>query len=269
MSLNKDTLELIIDNAAAATALPSTLLPVTALPAGVKIHNLEAYQALRSRFRGALNTTSLRDFAEYTISRKGPAAKGFIDQDNMSCQVFFNLGDDAAPGHADDTAKLTLKPTAAYLALQKIVGRLLSQRDLAEWIEDWNTSLVAVKEGGETMPISAAVASVRNITIEAKSTATTSEHNFGAARSAMDSIEAANAESRVEALHFSLIPYDGLATRVFTLKLSIFTGNDKPALKLRWAGEEQQVEEIAQEFKTTLAKEVGGAATLILGTFSA
>lgn len=269
MPLAKDALDLILAQAHAATTLPSTLVPVTALHADVKIHDLEKYQALRSRFRGTLSTNSLRDFADYTISRNGPEAQGFVNQDDMSCKVFFNLGDEITPGHADDVAILKLKPTAAYKALQEIAGKKLSQRDLAEWIEDWHLSLQATQEGGKSMAISAAVASVRNITIEARSSATNSEHNFGAARSAMDSIEAASAESRIEALHFSLIPYEGLATRVFTLKLSILTGDDKPTLKLRWAGEEQQVEEIAQEFKTTLAKEVGGAASLTLGTFSA
>ena len=269
MPLAKDALEHILAQAHAATALPATLVPVTALPADVKIHDLERFQALRSRFRGTLSTNSLRDFADYTINRNGPEAQGFVNQDDMSCKVFFNLGDEITPGHADDVAILKLKPTAAYKALQEITGKKLSQRDLAEWIEDWHLNLVATKEGGGTMAISAAVASVRNITIEARQTATSSEHNFGAARSAMDSIEAASAESRIEALHFELIPYEGLATRVFTLKLSILTGDDKPTLKLRWAGEEQQVEEIAHEFKTTLGREVGGAATLTLGTFSA
>lgn len=269
MPLAKDALEHILAQAHAATTLPATLVPVTALPEDVKIHNLEIFQALRSRFRGTLNTNSLRDFANYTISRNGAEAQGFINQDDMSCKVFFNLGDEITPGHADDVAILKLKPTAAYKALQEIAGKKLSQRDLAEWIEDWHLSLVAGKEGGGTMTISAAIASVRNITIEARSSATSSEHNFGASRSAMDSIEAASAESRIEALFFELIPYEGLGTRVFTLKLSIFTGDDKPTLKLRWAGEEQQVEEIAQEFKTTLAKEVGGSATLTLGTFNA
>jgi uncharacterized protein YfdQ (DUF2303 family) len=269
MPLAKDTLEHILAQSHAATTLPPTLVPVTALPADVKIHNLEHLQAFRSRFRGTLFTHSLRDFADYTISRNGAEAQGFVNQDDMSCKVFFNLGDEITPGHADDVAVLKLKPTAAYKALQEIAGKKLSQRDLAEWIEDWHLSLAASKEGGSNMPISAAVASVRNITIEARSSATSSEHNFGAARSAMDSIEAASTESRIEALHFSLIPYEGLAVRIFTLKLSILTGDDKPTLKLRWASEEQQVEEIAQEFKSTLAKEVGGAASLTLGTFSA
>lgn len=269
MPLAKDALEHILAQAHAATSLPATLVPLTALPADVKIHDLERFQALRSRFRGTLSTSSLRDFADYTINRNGVEAQGFVNQEDMSCKVFFNLGDKITPGHADDVAILKLKPTAAFKALQEIAGKKLSQRELAEWIEDWHLNLQATQEGGKAMTISAAVASVRRITITATATATTSEHNFGAARSAMDSIEAASAESRIEALHFSLIPYEGLATRIFTLKLSILTGDDKPTLKLRWAGEELQVEEIAQEFKTTLAKEIGGAATLTLGTFSA
>lgn len=48
----------------------------------------------------------------------------------------------------------------------------------------------------------------------------------------------------------------------------MLTGDDKPALKLRWVGEEQQREHIAQEFKDTLAAELGAAAVLTLGTFN-
>jgi len=85
----------------------------------------------------------------------------------------------------------------------------------------------------------------------------------------MEEIEAASAEARLDSLHFRFVPYEGLGERVFTLKLSILTSGDKPTLKLRWVGQEQQVEEIAQEFKSVLAQEVGGAASLTLGTFSA
>lgn len=63
-------------------------------------------------------------------------------------------------------------------------------------------------------------------------------------------------------------PYEGLGERTFTLKLSILTGGDKPALKLRWVGKEVQQEEIAQEFKAVLTEKVGTAASLTLGTFS-
>jgi uncharacterized protein YfdQ (DUF2303 family) len=269
MSLNKDTLELIIANAVAAAAAPVTNTPVAALPANVNLHNLEKYQALRSRFRGDMDTHSLSDFANYVTSRSVNTAKGFIDQDYMSCVVFFNLGDEAEPGHADDKATLILKPSAAYKALQQIAGRKLSQKELAEWMEDWRNNLSAEDAEGNTLPNVQAIAAVRNITIRASAERTSVESNFSANRSAMDAIEAASQDTLPAKLHFNIVPFDGLGQRVFTLALSVLTGEEKPALKPRWVGEESQREEIAKEFKTVLNKEVGGHATLLLGNFNA
>lgn len=270
MSLSKEALQLIIDNALlAAGHLPDTDSPVGYLPEGATVVDMERYQAARSRFRGALSTASLADFAGYVIDRRGiDPAKGFVDQDAMRCVVFFNLGDETSPGHADDTATLTLKPTAAYRALQAIAGEPLSQKALAEWMEDWHANLLAESETGETMSTVQAIAAVRNITIKAASERTHVEANFAAQRSAMDAIEAKSQETLPGALHFTCIPYEGLGQRVITLRLSILTGGDKPALKPRWVGEEQTREEIAHEFKSVLATEIGDAASLTLGIFN-
>lgn len=267
--LNKDTLELIIAQAVALSGQMATDTPVAAFPDNVKIHNLERFQALRARFRGALSTNSLTDFSNYVTNRNGQAAKGFINQDAMSCEVFFNLGDEAAPGHADDTATLQLKPTAAYTALRQLAGKKLSQKELAEWMEDWRANLTAVDANDNTLSIVQAIAAVRNITIKASAERTTVQGNFNANSSAMDAIEAASQDTLPAKLHFLIVPFEGLGQRVFTLALSVLTGEDKPALKPRWVGEEQQREEIAKEFKTVLAKEVGGSATLLLGSFNA
>lgn len=265
---DKETLQLIIANAAAAGAQINTHTPTAALPADVNIHNLEKYQALRSRFRGALSTSSMGDFANYVVTRNGPAAKGFINQEAMSCEVYFNLGTEAEPGHADDIATLKLKPTAAYTALCQLAGKRLSQKELAEWMEDWRANLTATDSADKTLSIVQAIAAVRNITIKASAERTTVEGNFSANRSAMDAIEAASQDTLPAKLHFNIVPYEGLGQRVFTLALSVLTGEDKPVLKPRWVGEELQREEIAKEFKTVLAKEVGGAATLLLGDFN-
>lgn len=267
--LTKDTLEQLNAQAIAANTLPPTNTPITALPDNVSLHNLEQFQALRSRFRGTLTTNSLRDFANYVIARNGPAAKGFVNQDAMACEVFFNLGDEAAPGHADDTAKLTLKPTAAYIALAQLAGKKLSQKELAEWMEDWRLNLVATDAADKTLTMVQAIAAVRNITIKASAERTSVEGNFSANRSAMDAIEAASQDTLPAKLHFNILPYEGLSQRVFTLALSVLTGEDKPVLKPRWVGEELQREEIAKEFKTVLAQEVGGSAELLLGNFNA
>lgn len=269
MSLNKDTLELIIANAVALGGTVSTDTPIAALPDNIKLHNLEKFQAQRARFRGALSTNSLTDFANYVTGRNGQTAKGFIDQDAMACAVFFNLGDETAPGHADDTATLKLKPTAAYTALSQLAGKKLSQKELAEWMEDWRANLTATDPQDATLSIVQAIAAVRNITIKATAERTTVEGNFAANRSAMDAIEAASQDTLPAKLHFNIVPYEGLNQRVFTLALSVLTSEDKPTLKPRWVGEELQREEIAKEFKTVLAKEVGGSATLLLGSFNA
>lgn len=268
MPLQRDALQLILDqNLAAAGKSVTTFVPTALVPDSTKLVSLERYQPLRARFRGNMATNSLADFGEYVLQRNGAGAKGFVDQDEMSCRVFFNIGDTENPGHADDIATLQLKPTAAYKALQAIAGKRLSQKDLAEWMEDWHVSLRATDANGADMPVTQAIAAVRNITIKAAAERTHVESNFSASRSAMDSIEAASQDRLPEALHFSFAPFEGLGIRVFTLRLSILTGDEKPALKPRWVGEEIQREEIAAEFKAVLNKLAGGAATLYLGAF--
>lgn len=81
------------------------------------------HQAGRSRFRGLYSTHSLADFSTYVADRAATAAKSFIDQDEMTCTLLFNLGIDEQPGHADDRAVLKLKASAGYNAAQSIGGR--------------------------------------------------------------------------------------------------------------------------------------------------
>jgi len=269
MSLSKEALQLIIDNAVMAGGnTPDTDTPVAIVPDSFKLLDMEKFQNGRSRFRGALSTASLVDFSCYVIERRGiDIAKGFVDQDAMRCVVFFNLGDETTPGHADDTATLTLKPTAAYSALQAIAGEQLSQKALAEWMEDWHAYIEAENEEGQPMSAVQAIAAVRNITIKAASERTHVEANFSAQRSAMDAIEARSQDAMPYALLFSCKPYEGLERRTFILRLSIITG-EKPTLKPRWVSEEQTREEIAQEFKFVLIRELCEASTITLGTFN-
>ncbi|MDT4823271.1 hypothetical protein FQZ97_564920 [compost metagenome] len=266
---NKDALQLILDHHAATAGKDlGTDTQAILLPESLRVASLEHLQPGRSRFRGLMSTSSLADFCAYVLARTEPGTQGFVDQDAMSCRAIFNLGDTDHPGHADDAASLQLKPTAAYQALQALAGRNLSQKELAEWMEDWNPYLTATV-GETSMGMPQAIAAVRNITIKAASERNHQEGNFNASRSAMDTIEAQSQEQLPEALHFSLVPYEGLGQRTLTLRLSILTGGDKPSLKPRWVGEEIQREEIAQEFKRVLSEKLGDNAVLYLGNFNA
>lgn len=270
MSFTKEAIQLINDNALIATGkeLP-TFTPTAVIPEGAKVLDLEKFQEGRSRFRGVFSTHSLADFSAYVVERAVATARGFIDQDGMSCGLYFNLGDVVNPGHADDRAVLKLKATAGYEAVQVIAGRNLSQKDLSDWIEDWHQYLTPVDDEGNAIPLAKAIAAVRTITIKATSESETTVSDTSASRSAMDQIEARSKETLPNALLFNVTPFDGLIEQQIRLRVAVITSGSQPVLKLRWIGEEVQREAIAQEFKAVLEDKIGTAAKLSLGSFSA
>ena len=270
MSLTKEALQHIADQALAAAGkeLP-TNSPTVLVPDSATVIDLERFQLLRSRFRGTYSTHSLADFGAYVVERSAPNARGFIDQDAMSCIVLFNIGTPDEPGHADDRAVLRLKASAAFAAVQAVCGQSLAQKAMSDWIEDWNQHLTATDENGASMSIAKAIAAVRTITVKASSE---SDHAVGetrASRSTMDAIEASSKETLPAWMDFKVIPFEGLGEQVIRLRVSVITSGSQPVLKLRWLGEEAQREAIAQEFKAVLEEKVGAAAALSLGTFDA
>lgn len=270
MTFPIETYNAIVQTHAAANGKPlATQTPAVLVPDQFEVKSLEHLQSLRARFRGHLSTESFSDFCQY-VQRHGDneeiPPKAFINAETMSCTTFFNLGDQTEPGHGDDRALLRLKPTAAFKAMQQIAGKSLKQSELAEWMEDWHLNLKVEDSEGKSIPTAAAVQKIRTITIKAQAERTSTETNFGNQRSAMDSIEAAHAEQQPADLLFTITPYEGLSERTFTLRLSILT-TEPPTIKPRWVMQEQQEEEIAQEFKTKLSAEIGGFATLTVGTF--
>jgi uncharacterized protein YfdQ (DUF2303 family) len=273
MSLSKEAIQHIESQAIIAAAKPIVIdggTSVAVLPEAVSLRSLEQYQPLRDRFRGTLRTHSLRDFTKYVAAHDNanqPRPGGFIDQDAMSATVIFNLGEPDHAGHGDDTATLTLKPTAAYSALQGVVGRTLGQKELAEWLEDWLPNLEA-QDGETTLQMLQAINAVRRMVIKATSQRDSNVGDFSASRSAMDEIEAKSQDTLPSAFIFTTVPFEGLDVADIKLRLSVITGRDEPLLKLRWVGEEAQREAFAQEFKDVLEQEVGGLVPLTIGTFS-
>lgn len=267
--LNKEALQHIGSQAILAAGIKETHTPVAVLPEAVSIKSLEKFQKLRSRFRGLLTTSSLRDFCEHVKSHAIEGnTQGFVDKDGMRCDVIFNLGSIAEPGHGDHKSVLKLKETTAFSALITAAkkGRF-TQKELAEFMEDWH-EFISAKAGDEEMPTAVAIAAVRNITIKAASESSHKEGNFAASRSAMDSIEASSQDKLPTELHFKAAPYEDLDEREFKLRLSVLTGEEKPVLSIRWVSEGQQREDIAREFKDVLADKIGGAAPLTIGTFA-
>nr|WP_256834510.1 DUF2303 family protein [Pseudomonas oleovorans] len=240
-------------------------------PASCTLTNLEPYQLGRDRFRGTLATHSLKAFAAYVERHIGgeedTGAAGFVDQDFMSATVVFNLGTPDEAGHGDDRATLTLKPTAAYKALGEMVGRSLSQQQLAEFLEDWAPHITASADD-QQLNIAAAINAVRRMQIKATSELNSEVGDLSNRRSAMEDIEARSLETLPTTFVFSTKPYDPLCVADITLRLSVITGDKAPVLKLRWVGQEAQQEAFAEEFQQVLASEIGGFVHLTIGTYS-
>lgn len=273
MSLNKDTLQLIIDNAltAAYQLVETSGHTLAVLPESVKLVNLEQFQSHRDRLRGMLRTHALADFCKHVTAHaaksEGNDAHGFIDQSDMAAAVIFNLGDASLPGHADHGAVLTLKPTAAFAAVQSIGGRKLSQQELAEFLEDWAPNLRA-QANDEPLTIAAAINGIRRMSIKASSQRDSVVGDMSASSSSMDQIEARSQETLPTAFIFTTAPFEGLQPAHILLRLSVLTGGDVPVLKLRWVGEEAQREEFAGQFQGVLNSEVGGLVPLTIGTYT-
>ncbi|MCH5550608.1 YfdQ family protein [Pseudomonas syringae pv. syringae] len=262
-------IQLIQDSAVLANAKAlDTFTHSIALPAAVNVVSLEKFQQARSRFRRILETSSLKDFSEYVLNQADGNTSGFVNSDDMTCNVFFNLGNQDNPGHGYFRAKLALKKTAAFIALERAARSKHTQKELSDFIEDWAPNLKALTPDGAEIDLRRAAGAIRSITIEQ---ARISEHvvsDMSASRSAMDQIEAKSAEGLPAELLFSVIPYEALEAQTIQLRVAVLTGGDQPVLRLRWIGEAHLREDLAQEFKQVIAQEVCGVTDLTIGSFT-
>jgi len=240
-----------------------------------RVESLEHLQPGRSRLRGKFTSTALQDFADFVVTRHESAAdlapaQGFIDTDKMTATVFFNLGDHEHPGHGDHLATLALKPTAAYAAMRDACSKPLGQRELHDFLEDWRDNIFPLYNGEADAgkPYSAALAAVRDITIDTARSVNSVERDMGATRSAMESVDAKSKLVLPSGFLFKAVPFDGLQERTFTLRLGVNTGGDKLTLVLRIQQAEAITEAIAKDFRDRLAAKLGAASSLTLGTFT-
>ncbi len=226
---------------------------IIALPSGFEVHNLEKYFENRTRFRGKLETKSIAAFISYANNKAIKGAATFINADTMKALLIVNLGDDDAPGHADHTALLALEKTAPFKALLEIANQRKTQKEIAEFIEDWRNHLTASRaedENGEFPPVTIvrALHAVRKITIEAIAKQDSEVKTFGATTTSMESIDVRSDEMPPDFFYFNCEPYFGLPKRAFTLRLSVITDR-APALVLRIVKYEEHTEQMAEEFK--------------------
>lgn len=251
-----------------------THTPAIVLPEGCRVESLEIFGPLRTRLRAAFSTRDLVDFGRYVNQRAEQHPQGspqaFIDPDKMACTAVFNIGDASAPGHADDVAMLQLAPSAAYAEVRRIDSVRFSQKDLAEWLDDWQHMLSPFygSPDSETAPevkgtaLRRAIRAVRAIEIKEGATTVTHVGNLHNSASALSSIEARSEHELPNGFVATVEPYPGFQIRELRLDLAVGT-ESPPRLRLRIARKERLVEELALEFVTLVRAQSPQLAPLI------
>ncbi|MBN8431839.1 DUF2303 family protein [Microbulbifer salipaludis] len=275
MSMDATAIEHIQQNGPAAEAsvrLRSQGLSAVIVPKNCDIQNIEHLQEHRNRFRAELKTNSLEDFVAYyhanEIDMEG-STQVFVQPESMTAKAIFNLYElDGEPGHGDHTASLCEVKTAPFKSLLKIDGTRMSQKDFAEWMEDWRDHLKATDSQGEELNLTKAIAAIRRITIEATAKSDTEVRSFGASRSAMESIEAKSEDQLPAFLEFTCNPYKDLGQRTFQLRVGILTGEKQPVLVARIIKLEEHEETMAFEFKGLINAALPDGAPIYLGAFA-
>jgi uncharacterized protein YfdQ (DUF2303 family) len=239
---------------------------VTALPDGFRLHDLEKHQTNRRRAIGVMKTNALPDFATYVEAHAEIGATVFVNAQAMSATAVLNLGVPEEPGQADNLAVLEARRTAAFSALQHIAnGQPRSQQEIAEFLEDWPSMVSCFNDEGTISPAKA-IAAVRKVTIEAMRKMENTEKQHAASRSAFESVQATSTEPLPTLVYFETVPYHGLASRLFVLRLGVRTSGDKPTITLRVQNLEQHEEEMANELAELVSATVKTTAVL-LGTY--
>jgi len=257
MTIAKDAIQhleqtVLLENVNSELEKSKTKTPLIAMPSSISLENLESYMPNRSSFRMNFETKSINDFSNYAEEFDKEGAKCFVDSDNVSAKIIFDIGTEALPEHQRNTAKLRLDKTAAFSRLLSVNGERFNQKEAANFIEDWGDFIVVSTSSAEAMTIAQAANAITKLTIESARSLTSEMDDFSEHMSAMERVEVKNKDKMPSNIDFTCVPYGGLDERKFQIKLSVLTGGDKPQVSLRIVKLEQHKEDIIEEFKEIL-----------------
>lgn len=267
----KDTLELLQQAKAIAQAnldAGNAEHGVLALPSEFKLHDLEPYLELRRRARGNFSTPFVASFARYLINHADMNnTTVFVDPQKLGAVAVLNLGTTEVPGHADNTATLELQLSAPYQALLRAARGPVSQRTLAEWMEDWAPHIKCSDEAGE-IELRKAIGAVRRITIESMRKQESEQQALSETRSALESVKATSKDPLPTMIQFTCQPAAELSVRAFDARVSISTSGNDPMLTLHLIRTEEHAEQMSDELLGRIKSELAEQALpIVIGTY--
>ncbi len=269
---DKEAIKALQEGAAisqAASSLKNAAHHIVALPSDYKLHDLEQHMVVRRHARGVMSTSDVSAFVAYTNKHCEDGATVFVSSD-LKAVAILNLGGPETPGHADNKAVFQPEMTAAYKALLTMAdGRGRSQKEVAEFIEDWTININCFDDDamGPAIPNKQAIAAVRKITIESSREIASEEKQLGASKSTFESVQASSKNQLPTLLYFACDPYADIKERLFLLRLGVLTGEATPRISLRIIKAEQHQQDMAKEL-TEIVTNLLGDTTVLIGHYA-
>lgn len=232
--------EKVIENALRSDGL-------AALPHDFEVRDIEKHMPKKRRFRGSFDTGLINDFAAYSKTHNSKESALFLSKDDMAAKAIFDLGDKEQPMHGDHSARLKLDMSADFKALKSVCDRSPKQKEFAEFIEDFTSSIVFLNADGKELQPQSVLAAIRSVTVEAFRQASSSEQDFRSEKTALESIAISDADNLPKYIKFQCTPYHSLSEREITCRVSVLTGENLK-FSVSIINEESLKEVIASEF---------------------
>lgn len=276
--LDKPTLQHLQASSVTVNALkvftedhPGVPLSALPIPSDMTLKDMEPYLPRPRRFRGQFKTRYLAEFVRYTddqcINTEPPSL--FIDPEALSALALFDLGSRNEPGHAEHSALLSLQSSIYYDAVERLCNQVrLSQRELAEWMEEWAPDLNALDGEGNEIPIGRAINAVRKITVSAAKELARSTQSLRETRSTMEDIVVrGESDSLPSSLHFFAEPFWGMSERRLSMRINPIVKEDEVLLAVKWVGLEKLTEAVALELQGSLRESLSSMDRVYIGKF--
>jgi uncharacterized protein YfdQ (DUF2303 family) len=245
-------------------------LPCALIPEGYRIESLEDKNGYASHYRMRYETDSLEDFIEYCSTHAIDGSACFVDPIEMKATAIIDLGTLQIPGHKYHTAKFFLNKTASYISMLDNTDTKLNQRSASDFIDDWSDFISVRAADGTPMDLGRAAARLRNMTIETAKQLNSQVGDMSQQMSAMERVEASKPETMPATIIFKCVPYFGLTTREFKLRVQVVCQDTSaPRVIFRLVAHQEATEQMSEEMKEIIVQ--GLSATEIkarIGTVS-
>lgn len=268
----KEGIEYILSLAQSDRETPPTFVPTMALRDDVKVVSLEKYDDTPAFHRAGFGTSRLTDFIDYLSGdTQGQHTAVFIDEDASGAHAIIDMGTHAQPGWGHHIARLVMRRTPEYAAIQDISGESLTQRQLIEFLEDFHYCITPIikqsgQDEGAPGSVAHAIQIVRKIEISASKDQTHEENDYEHVAEGMESIEMRGRQgNKIEELQIHCSPFEDTGQRTITVRVSMSTESGTPKLKLRIKSPEVITRNIQSEIESNIhsAEELNGARVFV------